>query len=152
MRRGDTRERLQILSSTTLGDISILCCIPLLQAVINDGWIYSDVGGFDSWVYFGYGLNYADPNYLDSYYKISRLPWILLEFVGRSVFNPVIASWILQIGSLALGSASLYFLFVRTLDRRSAFLGAAIFAAYPFAHSSGGGDYHNTIAGSLYAF
>jgi hypothetical protein len=151
MRRADTRERLQILSSTTLGDISILCCIPLLQAAINDGWIYSSVGGFDSWVYFGYGLNYADPNYLDNNYKISRLPWILLEFVSRKVFDPVIASWILQIGSLALGSASLYLLFVRTLDRRSAFLGAAIFAAYPFAHSSGGGDYHNTIAGSLYA-
>jgi hypothetical protein len=148
--QGDKSERLQIVSST-LGDISILCCIPLLQAAINDGWIYSEVGGFDSWVYFGYGLNYPDPNYLDNYYKISRLPWILLEFVSRSVFDPVIATWILHIGSLALGIASLYLLFLRTLDRRSAFLGAAVFAAYPFAHSSGGGDYHNTIAGSLYA-
>ena len=67
------------------------------------------------------------------------------------LLSPVAASWILQIGTLALGSAGLYLLFSRTLGRSAAFVGAAVFAAFPFAHASGGADYQNALAGPLYA-
>jgi len=136
---------------STLINIIILAAIPLIQATINDAWLYAPAGYLDSWYYFGFGLNYLDPTYLSDLYKASRLPWILVEFIARSLFSPVVASWLLQIGTLALGSSSLYLLFSRTLDQSSAFIAAAVFAAFPFAQASGGADYQNVLAGPLYA-
>jgi len=137
--------------TSCLIDLAILWAIPLIQAIINDAWLYSPIGWLDPWYYLGYGLDYSDPTFLDDYYKASRLPWILVEFAARHIFNPVVASWVLQLGTLALGSTCLYFLFSRTLGRGAAFVGAALFAAFPFAHANGGADYQNVLAGPLYA-
>ncbi len=145
--------RTQILDRrlSFLLDFCLLTAIPLVQAMINDTWLFTPAGWLDSWYYLGYGLNYTDPTYLNDYYKVSRLPWILVEFVARGLFSAVVASWVLQIGTLVLGSCSLYLLFSRTLGRSAAFVGAAVFAAFPFGHSSGGADYQNVLAGPLYA-
>ena len=137
---------------STLLDLGIIWIIPLVQAVINDAWLYQPIGWLDPWYYLGYGLNYySDPTFpFPGYYKSSRLPWIFLEFIARHLFNPILASWVLQLGTLALGSTSLYFLFSRTLGRNAAFVGAALFAAFPFVHGNGGADYQNALAGPLY--
>ena len=136
---------------STFLDLGIVWIIPLVQAIINDGWLYSPIGWLDPWYYLGYGLNYSDPTFpFPGYYKSSRLPWIFVEFIARHLFNPILASWVLQLGTLALGSASLYFLFSRTLGRNAAFAGAALFAAFPFVHGNGGADYQNALAGPLY--
>lgn len=145
------RAQVRDMRSSSALDLGMLSTIPLVQAMINDGWLYSPAGWLDPWYYLGYGLNYTDPSFLNDYYKISRLPWILMEFAARNLFSPVIASWILQLGTLALGICCLYLLFSRTLGRPAAFVGAAVFAAFPFAHASGGADYHNAFAGPLYA-
>ncbi len=131
-------------------DLAILWAIPLVQAAINDSWVYSKIGYLDPWIYFGYGLNYADPTFLNDNYKISRLPWVLTEFVTRHIFDGIVASWVLEFSTLALASASLYLLFARTLGRAPAFIATAVFAAFPFAHANAGVDYHNTLAGPLY--
>jgi len=145
------RQWMQGLRWSIIADLGLLAAIPLVQAMINDDWLFSPIGWYDPWYYLGYALNYADPTFLNDYYKISRLPWIFAEIAARNLCSPTVASWILQIGTLALGSSSLYLLFTRTLGRSIAFLAAAVFAAFPFAHSSGGADYHNTLAGPLYA-
>lgn len=129
----------------------LIWAIPVAQALINQSWIYSPLGYLDPWYYLGYGLNYADPAFLNDYYKISRLPWILVQYIVRSIAEGAVASWILQIGTLTLASGSLYLLFLRTIGRPAAFVGAAFFAAYTFGHASGGADYHNALAGPLFA-
>ncbi len=69
-------------------DLGMLSAIPVVQAIINDSWLYSTLGWLDPWYYLGYGLNYLDPTYLNDYYKVSRVPWILVEFVTRSSALP----------------------------------------------------------------
>lgn len=140
-----------VVTKPVIIDLLVIWSIPIIQALINETWLHSKVGWLDTWYYIGYGLSYADPLFLNEYYKISRLPWILLQFAVRSVSDGVIASWILQIGTLTLGSTSLYFLFSITLGRLAGYFGAIFFAAYTFGHASGGADYHNALAGPLFA-
>ncbi|KAB0269704.1 hypothetical protein [Microvirga brassicacearum] len=128
-------------------DLALVWLIPIAQALINETWLYTPLGYLDPWYYLGFGLNYTDPTFENQNYKIARLPWLLLQFIVRSLVDAVVASWILQIGTLTLASTSLYLLFARTLGRSAAFFGAAFFAAYTFGHASGGADYHNALGG-----
>lgn len=132
-------------------DLAILLAIPLAQAVINKAWMFSPMPWLDPWYYFGYGLSYDDPSFLPTYYKVSRLPWILYEFISRRVFDPVSANWFIQISTLWIGIGSLYLAFSRLFGRMPAFFGAGLFALNCFGHASGGADYQNTLAGPLFA-
>jgi hypothetical protein len=137
-------------SARTLLDLAIVFGIILTQAAINDYWMYSPIGWLDPWYYVGYAINYLNPTFLNDYYKLSRLPWVLAEFSARNLLGPVAASWTLQLSTLALAIASIYRLLHITLDRNAAFIGAALFASYMFGHASGGADYHNALAGPLF--
>ncbi len=131
-------------------DCAIILIIPVLLAAMNDTWLYPTIGWLDEWYYVGYGLNYSDPDFLPQYYKISRLPWILVEVVMRNLFTPAAASWFMILGCLTLGNIAFYAAARDALGRPPALLAAVFLAAFTPIHASGGADYHNTLAGPFY--
>ena len=130
-------------------DMAILAIIPTLHILINETWAFTPYDWLDAWYYVGYGLNYPNPDFLNGYYKISRLPWILYQWAVRSVLDPVSASWFLQISTLTVANLFLYDGLRRLFDRDAAFIGALLFAANIFVHANGGADYHNALATPL---
>lgn len=132
-------------------ELAVLLLIPVVFMLINDDWMFSPIGWVDAWYYVGYGLKYSDPSFLDGYYKISRLPWILFEHLARSNFDYYHASVILQL-TLIIGTIfALYMAMLRTLGRVGAFFGTLFYATYTFSYASGGADYHNGCGGLFFA-
>lgn len=132
-------------------DLLLLILIPVVFMLINDDWMFSPIGWVDAWYYVGYGLKYNDPSFLDTYYKISRLPWILIEYIFRSNFDYYHASVMMQL-MLMMGTIfALYMALLRTLGRVGAFFGTLFYATYTFSYASGGADYHNGSGGLFFA-
>ncbi|SOC83152.1 Dolichyl-phosphate-mannose-protein mannosyltransferase [Ensifer adhaerens] len=132
-------------------DIFVLVLIPFIFLFINDNWVFSPLGWLDTWYYVGYGLNYTNPEYLDDYYKISRLPWILLEYFARSNLNSYHAGVALQLTLMCGTILALYGVMIRTLGRVGALFGVLFYSTYTFSYSSGGADYHNSCGGLFFA-
>ena len=68
--------------------VSITLAYQLFQYFYNPTPFYNSVGYVDAYVSVGYGLYYSIPDFLDSYYKVSRLPWNILEFTASSHSPP----------------------------------------------------------------
>ena len=90
-------------------DVITIISVPFFLLFLNNNWIYAKYANIDEWIYVGYGYSYLDPTFLVTNYKISRLPWVLLEALVRGAFSPLISSWTLAFGVLALGNIALYF-------------------------------------------
>ena len=133
-------------------DIITILSIPFFLLLINNTWIYAKYANLDEWTYVGYGYDYLDPTFLATNYKISRLPWVLLEALVRGAFPPLISSWILAFGVLALGNIALYFALRIPFGRLPALFAGIFIAGLTFMHANGGADYHNTLAGAFYCF
>ena len=63
---------------------------------------------------------------------------------------PLISSWILAFGVLALSNIVLYFALRLTFGRPPALLAGIFIAGLTFMYANGGADYHNTLAGAFY--
>ncbi len=132
------------------GLLVILSALLALGAV-NPQWLFPTVGWLDEWYYVAYASHYGDPTFLDTYYKISRLPWVLYQYSIRRLLDPETAQYVIQYGCYFLGMTAVYLGLRRLLGDMPAFVGAAFLAVLPAFHGSGGAAYHNTIAGPLYA-
>ena len=138
------------LNALSLVDTTIIALIPLTLLLSNENWLYPKYSLIDEWIYVGYGYDYLDPTFYSTNYKISRLPWVLLEAIVRGSLPPIAASWILTVGILSLGNIALYFALKITFGRFPALFACIFIAAFTFMHANGGADYHNTLAGALY--
>jgi hypothetical protein len=140
-------------SVRTCGPFLAVLLIPIILSAINSSWLYTAPGFIDAWYYVGYAYNYTDPSFLRDNYKASRLPWILAEYIAHHAFSATAANYVLQIGCIWLATTSVYFAAGRLFGLMPAFVASAFLAANTHFHSGGGAgaDYHNTIAGPLYA-
>jgi hypothetical protein len=111
---------------------------------------YNVIGSLDSVQYIGLGLYYAIPDFWNQNYKVSRLPWVLLEFIARQSFSPETAAFVLQFVGSAAMSVAAWFFFRQLLSHSSALLLAIFCIFLPLAHDLVGADYHNTICGALF--
>ena len=137
-------------TSIQLLDMIIVNSIPFVLAFLNQSWIYAKYFSIDEWVYVGYGYRYLNPTFYEDSYKISRLPWVLTEALVRGAFPPLVSSWILAVGVLALSNTLLYFALRLTFGRLPALLACIFMAGFTFMYANGGADYHNTLAGVFY--
>jgi hypothetical protein len=128
----------------------VLLLTPIILSLINDSWLYTEIGTLDPWYNVAYFLHYNDPNFLNWYYKIARLPWIIPGYVAYSVFTPVVANYILHVGALVLSALALYSGIRRLFGVDVAFLTAALLTVYVPFHGSGGWDYQTTPSGAYY--
>ena len=131
-------------------DIIIITLVPLTLLLLNQNWIYARYYSIDEWMYVGYGYHYPDPTFYATNYKISRLPWVLLEALVRGSFPSLVSSWMLAFGVLALGNIALYFALKIPFGRLPALFAGIFMAGQTFMHANGGPDYHNTLAGAFY--
>jgi hypothetical protein len=136
--------------SIPLLDSIIIISVPFALVLLNQSWTYAKYFNIDEWVYVGYGYRYLNPTFYAESYKISRLPWVLTEALVRNSFPPLISSWILTFGVLALSNIVLYFALRLTFGRLPALLAGIFIAGFTFMHANGGADYHNTLAGAFY--
>jgi hypothetical protein len=116
----------------------------------NPSIFYNAIGFIDSYYYVGYGLYYSYPDFLDGYYKASRVPWDLLEFVARQAFRPDTAAFALQFFSFSLMAVCVFCYFRRLISGSNALFVGIFSIFFPLIHDVGGADYHNTISGPLY--
>ncbi|MCO6187966.1 hypothetical protein [Rhizobium sp. L1K21] len=113
--------------------------------------MFTAVGWLDPWYYIGYGLNYDNPDFLDDYYKISRLPWILIEYFVRDNFSYYYSGVIIQMTLMMGTTAAMYAALFRTIGRTGALFGVLFYATYVYSYASGGADYHNGCGGLFFA-
>jgi hypothetical protein len=126
---------------------------PLLLLAVTDDWLFTGQGYLDPWEYVGFFLNYGNPEYYENAYKLARLPWILSGWLAYRIVPLTMAPYVLHAGYLLLASAG-FWLLVKELfgSATVAALGAIALGFYTHFHGSGGWDYHNTAAGTLYVW
>lgn len=138
------------LSATDFGCCLFLIAIPLVMSAVNASWMYTSIGWLDPWYNVAYFLHYSDPTFLNSYYKIARLSWIIPGFITYKSFQPIVANYILHMGCLLISVVFFFFTVSRLFGRAIAFTTSACFAVFAPFHGSGGWDYQNTPAGAYY--
>jgi hypothetical protein len=141
---------LRFLDSTDRKIIAILCAVPLAMAAVNDNWLYTIAGWLDPWYNVAYFVHYNDRTFLNDYYKIARLSWIIPGYITYAIFSPLIANLILHLGTLILSTCALYLGLKRSLNSKAAFMAAAIMTVYFPFHGSGGWDYQTAPSGAYY--
>jgi hypothetical protein len=116
----------------------------------NSNWFYTRPGFLDAWSHVGYGLYYSNQFFLDNYYKVSRLPWNLYQFLFRQLLLPIPAEIAIHF-SLYIGGAVLaYIVCARMLGRPAGMVIAVFSSAFTLLHASGGADYQNAATGPLF--
>ncbi len=129
--------------------IPALGSIPVILALVNQEWLFTRAGEVDPWNYISLGYYYfKDPSLLNGY-KISKLPWVLIEYLFRNLFTPTVAPILLTVGFAVLGSIGFYLLVSRFYGRTAGFISAALLGSYSYYLINRAPDYHNT-AGSLF--
>jgi hypothetical protein len=132
--------------------LSVIVAAPLLLALCNTEWLYSPAGTIDPWVSLGYALNYSDPTFWDDYYKISRLPWILLLYAAYHLLPPTAANHITHLGVFIATLIPFYLAMCRLVGGQGALIAGLLLSVYTHVHGSYGWDYHNAIAGAFYSW
>jgi hypothetical protein len=140
-------------------DLLILgaCCAAVAAAFAilwahNDSLLYSKVGDLDTWYYVAYGLHWGDPQFLQGYYKGSRLPWILYEFIHYQLLGPERAVVVVRLGCYLFLFAGNYFFARRLFDRSVSAFSSVGLVLWTHIHASGGADYQNAICGPLFVW
>lgn len=131
--------------------VTALLALPILLALIHDDWIYTNVYELDAWFNLGYFLNYFDPAYSPLAYKESRLSWLSVGYVLFQVLPPLLANFVLHVGSLAATAVLVYLALSRLVSRNAAFAASALLTLYNPMHGSGGWDYQTTPGGLYFA-
>jgi hypothetical protein len=130
--------------------LGLLAAIPIMMSLFNDNWLYTQVGWLDPWYNVAYFLHYSDPTFLNDYYKISRLSWIIPGYVIYLLFNPLVANYLLHVGSLFISSSALFLALRKLFNVEVAFVSSALLSVYVPFHGSGGWDYQTTPSGAYY--
>jgi len=128
--------------------------LSLSITLMNNSWIFTTTGWLDPWMNVGYAYTFNDKRFggdLKTYYKISRVPWLYLEYIVRKCFSPLGASYFLQYSCLSVSVIAIYSVVRRLLGAIPALVAATILSIYPEFLACGGADYQNTLAGPLYA-
>ena len=75
--------------------------------------------------------------FLIRYYKVSRLPWNILEFTARHILRPEGAAFFLQFFSASLMSISVFLYFRRLISKSNALLLAVVSIFFPLFTAMG---------------
>src|SRR4051794_39716760 len=117
-----------------------IAAVLALFAAGNDNFGFDQPAWLDTFVFLGYFWHYpAHLPLFDSYYKISRLPWILPGFLAHHFFGEIAGSYILQVSTLTLGAVAMYLLIRDALKNRTvAMVVAVAWSCCTWSHGMGG--------------
>jgi len=148
----DLAKHNEVKGSTLSGWISILTLslIPIILALVNQEWMFTRAGEDDPWWYISLGyFYYKDPLLAFNSYKISRVPWILVEYFIRNLFTPTTAAIVLTLIFVIPGSIGFYLLVCRFFSKEVGFISAALLSTFSYYMVNRSPDYHNA-GGSLF--
>ena len=131
----------------------LVLAVPVALYLVNPAWLYTPPGWLDSWVPVGLGLNYTDPTIANADYKISRLPWNLLEFIVRHSLRENLAQIVLQFSLIAASVAAAARIGRMLLQPLGGYVLMLMMAAFPLVTAAafrGGSDYQNALAFPLF--
>ncbi len=128
-----------------------LIFIPIVLALVNQEWMFTHAGETDPWLYISLGYFYfKDPTLVSSTsYKLSRVPWILIESFIRNLFTPTTAAIVLTLIFVIPAAIGFYLLVSRFFGKEVGFISAALLSTYSYYMVNRSPDYHNA-AGSLF--
>jgi 4-amino-4-deoxy-L-arabinose transferase-like glycosyltransferase len=128
-----------------------LTFIPIILALVNQEWMFTQAGETDPWSYISLGYYYfKDPSLVPrTPYKLSRVPWILIESFIRNLFTPTTAAIVLTLIFVILASIGFYLLVSRFFGKEVGFISTALLSTYSYYMVNRSPDYHNA-AGSLF--
>jgi hypothetical protein len=130
--------------------ILTLSLIPIILALVNQEWLFTRAGEDDPWWYISLGYFYfKDPLLGSTSYKISRVPWVLVESLIRNLFTPTTAAIVLTLIIVIPGSIGFYLLVCRYFSKEVGFISAALLSTFSYYMVSRSPDYQNA-AGSLF--
>lgn len=131
-----------------MGIALLLGGVVLFMALVSPALYFPRAGYLDEWAYLGFAERYfSDPDFFSTYYKVSRLPWILVVTSTYGLLPWQVASVLVAGLYLAAMAVLSYLLLRRFTDDLSAFGLGILFALVPMSGGSGGWAYHNTVAG-----
>jgi len=116
----------------------------LLLGYAKPQWTFSAPGWLDPWYYVGYGYNLMDPTFEAENYKISRMPWLLVQLALRQLFQDTTASLAIAVLPLILITLAA-FVYLRKYYSTAISLASAqsvVLFTPAILRSSGGADYH----------
>jgi hypothetical protein len=130
--------------------ILTLTFIPIILALVNQEWMFTRAGENDPWAYISLGYFYfKDPSLGTTSYKVSRVPWVLVENLIRNLFTPTTAAIVLTLIFVIPASIGFYLLVSRFFNKEVGFISAALLSTYSYYMVNRSPDYHNA-AGSLF--
>ena len=125
--------------------ILTLSVIPIVVALVNQEWLFTRAGEVDPWNYVSLGYYYfKDPLLFSGGYKLSRVPWILVEALIRNLFTPTASAIILALGFGIMGSIGFYLLVSSFFGKTTGFVSAALLGTYSYYLINRATDYQNT--------
>lgn len=129
-----------------------ISCLAFLLALYktNPDWMFTGLGWLDAWYHVAYGLYFGNPQFLNDYYKVSRLPWNLYQYVVRHVLAPIPAEIFIQFSMYIAAAVLMYFIGSRLFGRVAGILVGLFTAALTIVHANGGADYSTQMAGPLF--
>jgi hypothetical protein len=131
-----------------LGIFAIISSVVFLSSPA--AWIPL-AGNLDEWYYIGYGKFYfQNPDFHTYYYKISRLPWILIQAAFRSIFSDQVANTLIVFVYLLIIAYVVFEILKGILGKGVALLISILFSLLPTNQGLGGWNYHNTAAGPFF--
>jgi hypothetical protein len=129
---------------------ALVALVPVVIGTIYPKVVFDPIGSLDAYMFVGLGLDYNAPLTVSTY-KLSRVPWIAVEYWGRHALPPLAAQYAIQYGSHVLLGLSTFFSLRRLLGLAPAFLGAVFILVYNQLYSASPADYMNTFSAALYA-
>jgi hypothetical protein len=128
----------------------MLTFIPIILALVNQEWMFTRAGENDPWAYISLGyFYYKDPTLGTTSYKVSRVPWVLVENLIRNLFTPTTAAIVLTLIFVIPAAIGFYLLVSRFFGKEVGFISAALLSTYSYYMVNRSPDYHNA-AGSLF--
>ncbi len=104
--------------------VALVALAPVAIGVANPGVVFDPMGSIDPFVFLGLGLDYDIPSVWSWYYKISRVPWIAIQYCFRHALPPVAAQYSIELFTHLVLGLALFFAIRRLLGTAPAFLTA----------------------------
>lgn len=130
---------------------TLIAFVPIIIGSVYSTTIFDVIGGIDPYNFVGAGLDYDQPGFGGVGYKISRVPWILVEDWYRHALPPLAAQYAIQFSIHILLGLAVYFTLRQLLGMVPAFLGALSLLVCTELYAATSPDYMNTFADALYA-
>lgn len=128
-----------------------MACFPAIMVAANPDWIFNDLNFMDHWFSWGYFLHMAQfKKWFPGAYYGDRLPWIFPGYIIHSIFDPVLAKYVLHGGLLLAITGAFHWLMRKAAGSQNAILVTILFGGNAMVLTAVGADYVDG-AGAMYS-